>query len=147
METCGVIMSRVGEFESFLMRCSYCTVDMEIDKWQEFVLHFRNTHSTKSTDNSEYLLIEKLTVIEDSAEEKLVSLSIEEQPVEETNVSRPCSTLSDASFSENSSAKSESTTPSEDEDVDMSSTNPSTDKVSKYTYDNKIITYMTFVSV
>ncbi|XP_017864622.1 PREDICTED: zinc finger protein 585A [Drosophila arizonae] len=128
METCGVIISRVGEFENFLMRCSYCTIDIEIEKWQEFVLHFRNTHGTKSTDNSEYLHIENLAVNEDSAEEKLVSISTEEQPVEETNVSRPCSTLSDASFSENSSTKSESTASTEDEDVDMSSSNPSTDK-------------------
>lgn len=135
METCGVIMSRAGDFENFLMRCSYCTIDMEIDKWQEFVLHFRHTHGWKATDNSDCLHIEQIAVNEDSEEEKLGIIPIEEPTVAETDMSRPCSTLSDASFSENSSAKSGSIAPTEDEDIHMSSSNSSTDKVSKFVAD------------
>ncbi|KAH8290476.1 hypothetical protein KR054_003477 [Drosophila jambulina] len=44
METCGVICVS-GDYEKFLMRCSHCPTDIELAEWQEFVLHFRNTHS------------------------------------------------------------------------------------------------------
>ncbi|EDW61881.1 zinc finger protein 41 [Drosophila virilis] len=108
METCGFIMSRVGEFESFLMRCSYCTIDMEIDKWQEFVLHFRNTHGLKPEDNSICLEIDQIAVDKDCIEENVMSAPIEEPEVDseyntlaEADMSRPCSSLSETSLSEN----------------------------------------------
>ncbi|XP_034651985.1 gastrula zinc finger protein XlCGF48.2 [Drosophila subobscura] len=44
MESCGLIyVSR--DYKTFLMRCSYCPTDVEVDKWQEFVVHYRNMHS------------------------------------------------------------------------------------------------------
>ncbi|EDX06026.1 GD10244 [Drosophila simulans] len=44
METCGLICVS-GDYEKFLMRCSYCPTDVEVAQWQEFVLHIRNVHS------------------------------------------------------------------------------------------------------
>ncbi|KAH8254411.1 hypothetical protein KR032_009988 [Drosophila birchii] len=44
METCGIICVS-GDYEKFLMRCSRCPTDVELDQWQDFVLHFRNMHS------------------------------------------------------------------------------------------------------
>ncbi|XP_026841578.1 zinc finger and BTB domain-containing protein 17 [Drosophila persimilis] len=49
METCGFIyVSR--DYKTFLMRCSYCPIDVEVEKWQEFVMHYRNMHSALELD-------------------------------------------------------------------------------------------------
>lgn len=52
METCGLIYVS-GDYDKFLMRCSHCPTDVEVAQWQEFVLHFRNMHSSIALQEQE----------------------------------------------------------------------------------------------
>ncbi|EDW02588.1 GH19811 [Drosophila grimshawi] len=120
METCGFILSRAGEFESLLMRCSYCPLDIEIEKWQEFVLHFQNTHALSSKDNSSFLDIEEIAVEENVAKNEYLTVPIEEENTDlkelsEVDMSRISSSLSDSSLGENQTAETDYNTQSADD--------------------------------
>lgn len=139
METCGFIIRRGRDLQSFLMRCSYCTFDMEIDQWTEFVLHFRNMHG-HNKDNLIELKTTEVPVDEGCIKEELLDVPLAEEEVEtdlkdlldvpydeeevetelkvplEVDHSRASSLFSDSSLSENDSAESESNDQSEKED-------------------------------
>lgn len=105
-ETCGYIMSRGPDFDNFLMRCSQCTTDVEIDKWQEFVLHVRNTHGSPAPQEDSCLQIEEIVVDERFINEQVINVSTEvegQQLQPEPEISRHCSSMSETSLSETES--------------------------------------------
>lgn len=100
---CGYIMSSSPDFDNFLMRCSQCTTDVEIDKWQEFVLHVRNTHvSPVSQKEDSCLQIEEIVIAESFINEEGLNASTEGEE-QQPEISRPCSSMSETSLSENES--------------------------------------------
>ncbi|KAH8296910.1 hypothetical protein KR044_000627 [Drosophila immigrans] len=110
METCGFIMSKGSDLESFLMRCSYCTIDMEIDQWPEFVLHFRTTHGASAKDTNNELKSEEVIVEESGIKDKSPDVPINEKKIEselraltDADVLRPPSRLSNRNLSETES--------------------------------------------
>lgn len=106
-ETCGYIMSRGPDLDRFLMRCSQCMIDVEIDKWQEFVLHFRNTHGSPALQKEDSCLqIEEIVVDQSFMNEEVINAPTEgeeQQLPSEPEISRPCSSMSETSLSENES--------------------------------------------
>lgn len=104
---CGYIMSSSPDFDNFLMRCSQCTTDVEIDKWQEFVLHVRNTHGSPAPQKEDSCLrIEEIVIAESFINEEVLNASTEgeeQQLQSEPEISRPCSSMSETSLSENES--------------------------------------------
>lgn len=148
-ETCGYIMSRGPDLDSFLMRCSQCTIDVEIDKWQEFVLHFRNTHGSLARQKEEdsCLQIEEIVVDESIINEEVINASTEgeeQQLPSEPEISRPCSSMSESSLSENVSigTMSESYAQSAEEteqDKQEQASTALTYRVGKYIFNCEII--------
>lgn len=109
-------MSRGRDFDSFLMRCSQCTIDVEIDKWQEFVLHFRNTHGLPSPQHETSGLQNEEIAGESYINEEVIQFLTEgeEQGLQyEPEILRPSSVMSETSLSDNESVEtmSESYTP------------------------------------
>lgn len=104
---CGYIMSSSPDFDNFLMRCSQCTTDVEIDKWQEFVLHVRNAHGSPAPQKEDSCLqIEEIVIAESFINEEVLNASTqgeEQQLQSEPEISRPCSSMSETSLSENES--------------------------------------------
>lgn len=127
-ETCGFIMSRGRDLDSFLMRCSQCTIDVEIDKWQEFVLHFRNTHGPPSPqEEASGLQIEEVAVDETKINEEVIEFITEgeEQKSQyEPEILRPGSSMSETSLSDNESVEtlSESYAPQSAEEAEQETT-------------------------
>lgn len=44
MEVCGSISTN-ADYSEFLLNCIYCSNEINLRDWQEFVLHIRNYHS------------------------------------------------------------------------------------------------------
>ncbi|XP_030368849.1 uncharacterized protein LOC115619958 [Scaptodrosophila lebanonensis] len=95
METCGYIYVST-DYENFIVRCSSCPTDVQIAHWQEFVLHFRNTHATIEekklrqdfawSDDDSLILNKNLQTTvevpldEDSIQEEFLNDCIKEEP-------------------------------------------------------------------
>lgn len=127
-ETCGFIMRRGRDLDSFLMRCSQCTIDVEIDKWQEFVLHFRNAHGSPSPqEEASGLQIEEVAVDETKINEEVIEFITEgeEQKLQyDPEILRPGSSMSETSLSDNESVEtlSESYAPQSAEEAEQETT-------------------------
>ncbi|XP_034108754.1 uncharacterized protein LOC117570935 isoform X1 [Drosophila albomicans] len=101
METCGFIISKGSDLESFLMRCSYCTIDVAIDQWHEFVLHFRTTHGATFKDTTNQLKKEEIMDEDHCIQDKSLDVAISEKEIEtelkaliDADVTEPASPIS-----------------------------------------------------
>lgn len=45
MEVCGSISAN-SDYTEFILNCIYCSIETNLEDWQQFVLHIRNDHSS-----------------------------------------------------------------------------------------------------